>query len=402
MERFELCCARLHELTRIPLALCDSQGRYLAAWPAMPPDTILPQVAAYLPQDFLLQGRDALHPLIFYQEPGFFTGVAQLGPDIYCLAGPSSALQHSRQEVLAFCAPAVSSHRLQEYCSLLMAAPLTTLPQMRALLCLLVQLVHGEAIAQEAVLFCDNTSLLPLDSHALQRELFQNREALLPHVPADFETSICDAVAQGSLESLGRCLVLPTTGQNGKMSTNELRQAKYTFVGFITLVTRAAVRGGLPVETAYALSDIYCQRMDALETADAVNRLLYTAVTDFCQKVRTVREGAGRSAPVQKCLEYITLHLHEPLRLPELALQCGVCVRTLTTRFRREMGMSLTTYIHAERIREACYLLEHTDHSLSDIAFFLNYPSQSYFTQVFKRYLGCTPQQYRDHPGLGR
>ncbi len=136
MERFELCCARLHELTHIPLALCDSQGRYLAAWPAIPLDTILPQVAAYLPQDFLLQGRDALHPLIFYQEPGFFTGVVQLDQDTYCLAGPSSALQHSRQEVLAFCAPAVSSHRLQEYCSLLMAAPLTTLPQMRALLCL--------------------------------------------------------------------------------------------------------------------------------------------------------------------------------------------------------------------------------------------------------------------------
>ena len=153
MERIELCCARLHELTHIPLALCDSQGRYLASWPAIPLDTILPQVAAYLPQDFLLQGRDALHPLIFYQEPGFFTGVVQLDQDTYCLAGPSSALQHSRQEVLAFCAPAVSSHRLQEYCSLLMAAPLTTLPQMRALLCLLVQLVHGEAIAQEAVLF---------------------------------------------------------------------------------------------------------------------------------------------------------------------------------------------------------------------------------------------------------
>lgn len=123
MERFELCCARLHELTHIPLALCDSQGRYLAAWPAIPLDTILPQVAAYLPQDFLLQGRDALHPLIFYQEPGVFTGVVQLDQDTYCLAGPSSALQHSHQEVLAFCAPAVSSHRLQEYCSLLMAAP---------------------------------------------------------------------------------------------------------------------------------------------------------------------------------------------------------------------------------------------------------------------------------------
>ena len=401
MDALERCCARLYELTRIPLALCDSQGNYLAAWPAMSLDTILPQVAAYLPQDFRLQGRDELHPLVLYQEPGFFTGAARLAPDRYCLAGPVGPLSHSRQEVLAFCAPAVQPHRLPDYCTMVMGAPLTTLLQMKVLLCLLVQLVHGQAIDQEAVLFCDNTALQPLDSRALQRELFQNREALLPHVPADFEAAICEAVAQGDLEGLNCHLVMPATGRNGRMSANALRQAKYTFVGFITLTSRAAVRGGLPVEAAYALSDVYCQRMDALEDPEAVSRLLYSSALDLCQKVRAMREGEGRSALVQKCLEYVTLHLHEPLRLPELAMQCGVCVRTLTARFGREMGMSLTAYIHTERIREACYLLEHTDHSLSDIAFFLNYPSQSYFTQVFKRYQGCTPRQYRDRPGLG-
>ena len=47
--------------------------------------------------------------------------------------------------------------------------------------------------------------------------------------------------------------------------------------------------------------------------------------------------------------------------------------------------------------------MTHTDHTLTQITTYLNYPTQSYFTQIFKRYEGCTPQQYRDDPqGLRR
>ena len=38
---------------------------------------------------------------------------------------------------------------------------------------------------------------------------------------------------------------------------------------------------------------------------------------------------------------------------------------------------------------------DYTDYTLAEIAGFLNYPTQSYFTQIFKKYQGCTPQQYR-------
>ena len=395
MDALERCCARLYELTRIPLALCDSQGNYLAAWPAMSLDTILPQVAAYLPQDFRLQGRDELHPLVLYQEPGFFTGAARLAPDRYCLAGPVGPLSHRRQEVRAVCAPAVQPHRLPDYCTLVLGAPLTTLLQMKVLLCLLVQLVHGQAIDQEAVLFCDNTALRLPSARALEQQLFENREERTAHVPGEFEDALCRAVEQGDARELARRLTLPAQGQNGKMSGDALRQMRYTFIGFLTLVTRAAVRGGLPAETAFSLSDVYCQRMDALDDIERIARLLYNAPMDFCQRVAAVRRDAGRSPLVRQCLAYIAVHLHEPLSLDDLAVHCGVSARTLTARFRREMGATVNGYIQDERIREACYLLRHTAYSLSDIAFFLNFSSQSYFAQVFRRRMGCTPQRYR-------
>ena len=61
------------------------------------------------------------------------------------------------------------------------------------------------------------------------------------------------------------------------------------------------------------------------------------------------------------------------------------------------MGMGIPEYIHREKLQEARYLLRHTDSTLSQITNYLNYPSQSYFTQIFKKYEGMTPQQYREN-----
>ena len=117
---------------------------------------------------------------------------------------------------------------------------------------------------------------------------------------------------------------------------------------------------------------------------------------DFCGKVREIRRRPRTSAVIEKCLDYISVHLHEPIGLEQLSRHCGLCGRSLSLRFKAELGMGVPEYIHREKLREAEYLLRHTEYSLSEITSYLNYPSQSYFTQIFKKYRGLTPQQYRD------
>lgn len=401
-DPFVIFCNQLYEVTRQPLAVADADGRYLAVWPQISLKSIPQRIVHLLLQDFTLQKRDEAHPLILYNDPGFFTGVLRLPDGRYCLAGPTSPLAHSREQTLAFCAGGVEPAYLKTYCTYLMSAPLLSLPQFKAILCLLAQTALGRPVPPENVLFCDNTAMQPAGGQALERQLFENRETLAGHVPANFETAICDAVSRGDEQELAKRLIMPTQGRNGRMSDNALRQMQYTFIGFLTLITRAATQGGLPAETAFSLSDVYCQRMDALHEVDPIARLLYTAAMDFCRRVRESRQDAGRSQLVRQCLDYIAVHLHEPLSLDSLAIQCKVSVRTLTARFRREMGTTLNDYIQHERVREACYLLRHTSYSLSDIAFLLSFSSQSYFAQVFRRHAGRTPRQYRHDMGLVR
>lgn len=61
------------------------------------------------------------------------------------------------------------------------------------------------------------------------------------------------------------------------------------------------------------------------------------------------------------------------MRLEELSRRCGLCSRSLSIKFKAEMGMGIPEYIHREKLREARYLLDYTDYTLAEIAGFLNY-----------------------------
>nr|WP_237446585.1 helix-turn-helix transcriptional regulator [Shimazuella alba] len=64
--------------------------------------------------------------------------------------------------------------------------------------------------------------------------------------------------------------------------------------------------------------------------------------------------------------------------------------------FKNEVGISLREYIQQQKIEEAKRLLISTSYSLTDICTYLHFTDQSYFTKVFKKFVGITPKQYRN------
>lgn len=395
MQEIRKTLGRLSSVTGIPFSLLNSQGQLLQTWPDTNTDSLRTPSGSAAVEDFRLQKRDAQHPLISFLEPGFLLGVMEAAPDLYVLIGLVSPYVHSRADVLKMAGEAIHPAYLQQYCDRLLQQPLVSLEKLKDLICLLAVLL-GEAVQPENILFVDNVSNKKLGFSQLDQSIFERREEAEFHVPVDFETAICGAVEAGDRAMLERSLFAPQTGRIGRMSQNELRQQKYAFICLATLVSRAAIRGGLPPEAAFSLSDLYCQRADVLTEIPFLQNLTFTMLMDFCGKVREIRKLPDITPIIEKCLNYISVHLHESLGLEQLSLHCGLCSRSLSLRFREEVGMGIPEYIHREKLREAEYLLQHTDYSLSEITSYLNYPSQSYLTQIFKKYRGQTPQQYRD------
>ncbi|MBR5095446.1 MAG: helix-turn-helix domain-containing protein [Oscillospiraceae bacterium] len=385
---------RLHRVTDLPFTLLDGEGRLLKSWPQIDSSAVSTLSNAAAIEDFRLQRRDRAHPLITFLEPGFLLGVAELSPERYVLIGLVSPYAHSRADVLKMVSGAIHPAHLQQFCDMLLRQPLVSLEKLKDLICLLFRLLGQELHAKD-ILFVDNVSNKKLGSSLLEHALFDLREEAEAHVPVDYETALCDAVQDGDRVMLERTLFFPRQGRVGRMSVNELRQEKYAFICLATLVSRAAIRGGLLPETAFDLSDLYCQRADLLTEIALIHALCFTMLMDFCGKVREIRDRPGTSPIIKKCLDYISLHLHERITAEQLSQVCNLCRRSLSLRFRDEVGMSIPAYIHQEKIKEAKYLLRHTDYSLSEITSFLRYTSQSHFTRVFKQTVGKTPQQYR-------
>lgn len=396
MESNRSTCEKLHHITQIPIVLTDGSGKVCSIWPDLPQDYLHVDALLWVITDFCLQRKDSLHPLITYVEPGYFLGVCELPMKQYAVIGLVSPISHSRQEILSMCQNVISPKCLQQYVDMMVKMPIFSLEQIRDMMCILAQLAFGQHIPPDNVQLNDlflNSSNNPLD---LAPELFTRREDAEFHVPIDFETALCHAIENGSRQELMKILYSPVRGRVGTMSLNELRQQKYAAVSLATLLSRAAIRAGLTEEVSFAISDSFCQYIDQLNDIVQIQRRVLSMMTEFCDRVKEVKQTEKYSVVVRKTMDYISVHLHEAISLDDLSKHCSLCSRSLSLRFKKETGMGIPDYIHSEKIREAKYMLSHTGYSLSEISCFLNYPSQSYFTQVFKRYTGTTPQLFRD------
>lgn len=389
-------CSRMYALQQLPMSLVDKEGRFLQSWPEIFRDSVRPEMTALVIQDFRLQKRDLLHPLISFIHGGFFVGVVQVNADHYLIIGLVSPYRHSRKELMELCVDTVFPDRIQQYCDAAMLSPVMTLPQMRACVGVLAQLFSGQPIAEENILFNDNVSGRPYSEQRLSALQFRQREEAGEHTKLGYEAAFRQAIRLGRTDLLLKALTASTGGSVGAMSLDPQRQRQYTFISFATLVSRSAMEGGLAEETAFLLSDLYCQRMDMLSEQAEFERLILGMAMDFCEKVANSRLPEQTTPPVRKALNYISVHLHEPFGVEDLAAHCNLCRRSLSLRFKKEMGVGIVDYVQREKISEARFLLEHTELGLPEISSHLNYSSQSYFTAQFKKIVGETPERYRN------
>lgn len=187
-----------------------------------------------------------------------------------------------------------------------------------------------------------------------------------------------------------------SSGLPGHVSDDPVRNYKYLFVACITLASRAAIAGGLAAERAYNISDLYIQKMDQLESVDAVKALHAEMFAFYAAEMAALDKKAVYSKPIVLCLDYIYEHLNEPLRVERLAAFSGLNASYLSTLFKKETGVSISKYILSKRIEAAKNMLRFSSDSYAEISATLAFSSQSHFIRVFKQQTGYTPKAYRN------
>ena len=88
-------------------------------------------------------------------------------------------------------------------------------------------------------------------------------------------------------------------------------------------------------------------------------------------------------------------HFREERSVGFYARQLCITPKYLTTLIKRISGQSVSEWIDNYVIIEAKTLLKYSTMSIQEIAYYLNFPNQSFFGSYFKRNTGMSPSQYK-------
>lgn len=130
-----------------------------------------------------------------------------------------------------------------------------------------------------------------------------------------------------------------------------------------------------------------------LRAADVQN-LLLRFMLDMLTCARRL-ERSEPSEPIREIMTFIDAHLDEMIGLDVLADRINLSLSRFKMRFKKEVGIPPADYIMRRKVEYAKRLLESRRRSITDIAMKLGFSSSQYLATVFKRYIGCTPSEFR-------
>lgn len=233
-------------------------------------------------------------------------------------------------------------------------------------------------------------------NHESVMQSFRQREHESAHLPYEIQLKNFNLIKLGDFSAVDSLCATFSNSAASHLSHDPLRNKQFLFIVCITMATRHAIEGGLLMEEAFNLSDLYIQKVDCCKTIPEVESLYRQAVTSMVEGVRASSTKRKFSPAVQLCLDYIHLHLHAPITTQDLCQAAGLSSSYLTSLFKKETGLTPCRYIRKEKISAASNLLKYSDYSFIDISNYLSFSSQSHFIQVFRQETGLTPKQYRE------
>ena len=102
-----------------------------------------------------------------------------------------------------------------------------------------------------------------------------------------------------------------------------------------------------------------------------------------------------RRSSLDSIIRFMEDNLRKPLRLEDFAAEAGMSVSHFSELFRAQTGQSPMAYFIQVRMRFACRLLDHSDRPVKTVAVECGYRDPYYFSRVFKKVMGVSPEKYR-------
>lgn len=207
------------------------------------------------------------------------------------------------------------------------------------------------------------------------------------------EKEISDAILGGDFETVHKML----SDVMLYIRENENRSVQQNLMLFL-LFLPTKLMNNMKTDDMGGYADQSRLTMDFLQCGDLNEQedmlvSLYEEVTELLRKM-----SKPHTKTVINCVrEIIEERYMEQLSVTSLAEIVNLTPAYLCVLFKQATGKTINEYLTQERLNHAKDLLTHSNIHLYDICYNVGYFSPSYFSRMFKKYVGVTPKEYREN-----
>lgn len=176
--------------------------------------------------------------------------------------------------------------------------------------------------------------------------------------------------------------------------SDKLRNMKDYLITINVLCRKTVERAGVQPIYIDSVSNNFVIFIEQAESYEDCQKIIEQMISAYCIMVRRLNRQTY-SPIIQKIIAYIETDVSTDLSLKTFAKYLNINASYLSTLFSTEVGMPLSEYVNNSRIFHAKKLLLGTDLPIKSIAEQCGFSDTHYFSRVFRKVEGTTPNTYR-------
>ena len=382
-----------HEATHIPFCVFNCKKEALLRYPFIESLDCSPTTMVKCCEVLGKLSADCHLPVI-YSSDFCFIALLKLDQNTNVMFGPVSSIPLTYQEFYNANKDKSDSDDLTHLYRVMQQSPQISLVQFANSISLFVKLAFGEILSVQEML--SKRIILPgnatqsISCYTPEPRYLTSTEAFA------LQKRILFHMQNGNMDEIRELFDnnhFLTNFENAPFTIEEMEKLFFIFAALCCIT---AIEEGLDSQKALSIFDTYVSKIPAMMAPETVDQLCVQISVDYCQQIISLHDFQSDSPVVTQCLQYIQNNIYAKISICDLANHCNVSKRTITRHFSEYYHMSVYEYILLTKLKEAAFLLAHSNFSLAEISAYLSFSSQSHFCVAFKKKYYYTPQQYRE------
>ncbi|CAN7668049.1 response regulator [Paenibacillus sp. LjRoot153] len=174
----------------------------------------------------------------------------------------------------------------------------------------------------------------------------------------------------------------------------DIIRVKDAYFQLLLVTLEIAAIQGLMEQTEDVENRYIWKELDRIPTLSLLKSYVLSFLEPFNKETNGINGGTGK---LKEAIRYIHAHFHERgFTIQAIADHIHLSETYLCSYFKKQKGQTIKEYITQVRADKAMELLREHDIKLYDLATRLGFTDANYFTTFFKKYVGCTPSEYRE------